>query len=440
VSAGAFAQGEIMKIALITHGTRGDIQPFVAVALALMERGHGVTLAAPPNLQSFIQKCGVRAEKVAIDSQAFMESEEGRKWLAAGNVSAFIKRMNAISHAHRDELIDDYLRACGSADLIIANFLTEDFASVIAEQRSIPLLSLHMAPLRVTTDAFPSPLVTTRQLPFRVLNRATHALFDNVWWKGARDDVNVFRQRLGLQPANRSTARRLAEQGAYTIHAFSPRLVPQPFDWGKTMPVVGSIGFPIEARRRLGEATPDPELAAWLRSGKPPVYYGFGSMPVRDPAEMTRIVSAVAHKRGERAIIGAGWSRLEAAKGLADHVRIVGAVDHGWLFPQCSAAVHHGGAGTVFAVTSAGLPSVVCSVIADQPFWGVRLERLGVGVHLPFKKLTAASLENALLQVSEPGVRKAAALLGADLQAESDALPCIVSLVEQLEKSPRSKL
>lgn len=422
-----------MKIALITHGTRGDVQPFAVLALALKERGHDVTLAVPPNLQTFVQKCGVRAEKIAIDSQAFMESEEGRKWLASGNVSAFMERMSAVTHTHRDELIEDYLRACDSADLIVTGVLTEDFAAVVAEHRRVPLLPLHFNPLR-PTDAFPNILVTTRSLPFRALNRATHALLENVWWKGHRDDVNVFRQRLGLPPANRSTARRLAEQGTYTVHAFSPRLLPQPLDWGHTMPVVGSIGLPDEVRNRLGEATPDPDLAAWLRKGKPPVYFGFGSMPVRDPADMLEIVSTVTQKRDERAIIGAGWSRLEAAKNLPDHVRIVGAVDHGWLFPQCSAAVHHGGAGTTFATASAGLPSVVCSVFADQPFWGARLERLGVGVHLPFKKLNAASLEKALGRISEPSVIKAAARLGADLRAEPDAVPSIVALVEQLGK------
>ncbi len=110
-----------MKIALITHGTRGDTQPFVAVALELMERGHDVTLAVPPNLQSFVEKCGVTVEKVAIDSQAFMESDEGCKWLAAGNVSEFMKRMSAIGHTHRDELIEDFLRVCGSADMIVAS-------------------------------------------------------------------------------------------------------------------------------------------------------------------------------------------------------------------------------------------------------------------------------------------------------------------------------
>ena len=207
-----------------------------------------------------------------------------------------------------------------------------------------------------------------------------------------REDVNVFRQRPGLPPANRSTARRLAERGAYTVHAFSSRLVPQPLDRGPSMPVVGSIRFPAEARDRLGEAKPDPKLAAWLRNGEPPIYFGLGSMPVSDPSEMLGIIESVARKRGERAIVVAGWSSLAAAKNLPDHLRVVGAVDHGRLFPQCGGAVHHGGAGTVFAAASAGLPSVVCSVFADQPLWGARLERLGVGVHLPFKNASTDSL------------------------------------------------
>ncbi len=383
-----------------------------------------------------MQNCSVPAGKVAINSQAFMESDEGRKWLASGNVSAFMKRMKAISHAHRDELIDDFLRACDRADLIVAGVLTEDFAAVVAERRGIPLVALHLAPLR-TTDAFPNYLVTTRSLPFRALNRATHALLESVWWKGHRDDVNTFRKRQGLTSANRSTARRLAEQGAHTINAFSPRLVPQPHDWDPTMPVVGSIRLPAAARARLGKSTPDPELSAWLRKGPPPVYFGLGSMPVRDPTEMIRLVAAVTRKRGERAIIGAGWSRMEGAEAVPEHVRIVGALDHEWLFPQCSAAVHHGGAGTVFTSVSAGLPTVVCSVFADQPFWGVRVERLGVGVHLPFKKLNAASLETAMGRISRPDVRNAAARLGKDLRAEPDATPSVVALVEQLGAAPR---
>jgi sterol 3beta-glucosyltransferase len=425
-----------MKIALVTHGTRGDAQPFAALGLALMARGHDVKLAVPPNLTAFVQNCGVEAEKIAIDSQAFMESDEGRKWLASGNVSAFMKRMSAIAHAHLDELIEDYLRIFDSADLIVTGVLTEDAAAVFSERRGIPLVALHLAPLR-PTGAFPNCLVTTRSLPFRALNRATHALLESVWWKGQREDVNTIRKRQGLAPANRPTARRLAEQGATTIHAFSPRLVPQPYDWGPTMPVVGSIRLPAAARAGLGESQRDPELSAWLRKGPPPVYFGLGSMPVRDPAAMIRLVAATTRKRGERAVICAGWSAFEVTETIPDHVRLVGALDHDWLFPQCSAAVHHGGAGTVFTAASAGLPSVVCSVFADQPFWGVRLERLGVGVHLPFKKLDAASLDTAMARILEPNMRNKAAQLGERLRDEPDATPSIVALVEQLGIAPR---
>jgi sterol 3beta-glucosyltransferase len=420
-----------VKIALFVHGTRGDVQPFTVLALALMARGHEVTLAAPPNLTDFVRKCGVGAEKIAVDSQAFLESEEGRKWLASGNVSAFMKRMSVVIGEHRDELIEDYQRASAGADLIVAGFLCEDFASVVADRQGLPIAAVHFTPVRPTGD-FPAPLVTTRPLPLRALNRATHALFDRVWWNGQREHTNVFRQRLGLPPVNRSAARRMAEKGSYTIHAFSPRLAPPPREWGPSQPVVGVIRCPTEVRRSLGETGPDPELADWLKAGKPPIYFGLGSMPILDPAEMVRTVSAVARKLGERAIVCAGWSRLDGLGELPDHIRIVGAVDHSQLFPLCRAAVHHGGSGTTFSASAAGLPSVVCSVFADQPFWGARLERLGVGVHLPFKHLDPARLEQALRRVADPVIRSAAARLGADLRAEPDATPNIASLLEQL--------
>jgi sterol 3beta-glucosyltransferase len=420
-----------MKIALFVHGTRGDVQPFTVLALALMERGHEVTLAAPPNLTDFVRKCGVRAEKIAVDSQAFLESEEGRKWLASGNVSAFMKRMSAVIGEHRDELIEDYQRAGAGADLIVAGLLCEDFASVVADRQGVPIAAVHFTPVRPTGD-FPAPLVTTRPLPLRALNHVTHALFDRVWWDGQREHNNVFRQRVGLPTVKRSTPRRMAEKGSYTIHAFSPRLVPQPREWGPSMPIVGVIQLPSEVREKLGETGPALELADWMRAGKPPIYFGLGSMPILDPAEMVRTVSAVSRKIGERAIICAGWSRLDGFRELPDHVRIVGAIDHGQLFPLCSAAVHHGGSGTTFSASAAGLPSVVCSVFADQPFWGARLERLGVGVHLPFKNLDPARLEHALRRVADPTVKSAAARLGADLRAEPDATPHIASLLEQL--------
>jgi sterol 3beta-glucosyltransferase len=419
-----------MKVTLSTHGTRGDVQPFVALALALMARGHDVVLAAPVNLVAFVERCGVQATKLAVDSQAFMESPAGRRWLGAGNARVFMKELGAVIHAHRDELIEDTERACSGADVIVAGLLSEDYCAVVAEARRLPLLTVHFAPMRPNSD-YSNALVSARHLP-KPLNRATHALAEMAWWNGYRDDVNEYRRRLGLPPARTPTRRRLPALGARTLHAFSPAIVPPPADYAD-MPLVGAIRLPASARARLGEQQPDGELVAWLADGPPPVFFGMGSMPVEHPDAMLRVITETARRLDIRALVGAGWSRLADAD--ADtHVRIVGAVDHGWLLPRCQAAVHHGGAGTTHAVLAAGLPAVIASVFADQPFWGTRLERLGVGVHVPFARLTAARLEAALRRVLAPPMRDAARRLGATVAAEPDATPAIVAAIETLAR------
>lgn len=424
-----------MKIALLTLGTRGDVQPFVSLSLALLERGHEVTLGAPTNLVPFVETCGVRAIPLAIDSQAFLESEQGRTWLAAGNVSAFMKELGALNRAHRDELMAGYQRSCGDAEVLVTGVLTEDHGSAIAEAKRLPLLSIHFNPMR-PNEAYPNALVTVRSLP-GFLNRASGLLAEAAWWAAYREDVNHIRQQLGLQKTSKSTARRFREQGVQTLQAYSPTLAPAPKAYPESMPVLGAIHFPAAARAKLGEATRDEELAAWLNSGSPPVFFGLGSMPVKDPAQMLELVEAAARTHGVRAIIGAGWSGLAAARGLATQVRIIGAVDHGWLLPQCLAAVHHGGAGTVHAALHAGLPAVVTSVFADQPFWGMRIERLGAGVHLPFKDLDARRLDQALRRVLDPKMKKTAEELGAVLRSEPDATPAIVARIEALKaKTP----
>jgi UDP:flavonoid glycosyltransferase YjiC (YdhE family) len=226
------------------------------------------------------------------------------------------------------------------------------------------------------------------------------------------------RQALGLPaPKRRPRVERLPTVGIY-----SAALSPRPREWSADQQVTGFITPTRELRARLGEGSMPPGLQAWLNAGDAPVYFGFGSMPVQDPRRMLDMVAHVSRAKGVRALIGAGWSQFAptASRDL-EHVFIAPAFDHDRVLPACRAAVHHGGAGTTGAVLRAGLPALVASVFADQPFWAWRVANAGVGVAAKFRDLTPQVLDRALDRVLMPDMQLAARALGSKLRAESGA-------------------
>jgi sterol 3beta-glucosyltransferase len=248
-------------------------------------------------------------------------------------------------------------------------------------------------------------VVTARALPFEFLNRATYTLFDKLWWGGCRDDIDHFRKKLGLPKASMSTLARTVASRTLVINAYSRHLVPPMQDWPDEQMISGAFSLPSAMRARLGESVHPEGLAGWLSAGEKPVFLGFGSMPVTDPEAMMAIVLRVTEKLGVRAVVGAGWTNLDAVKqGLPDRVRIVDAVDHDWLLPRCSAAVHHGGSG---------------------------VERLGAGVHLPFARFGEASLEAGLRKILTPEPRDRAVALGQAIADEGDGIPVAVRALER---------
>lgn len=423
-----------MRIALLTSGTRGDAQPMVILARELERRGHETVLGLPPNLVGFGERCGLSSLPFGADTQAFMESPEGEAWLAAGNVSSFMKALTAVSRAHMVQTRVETLAVTRGADALVAGILAEDIVLPAAEAAGAPLVTLHSAPVR-RTSVVASPLVTTRGLP-GPLNRASHALFERVWWRGVQEDVAAFRAQVGLGSDKRPTARKLAAAGALELQAYSPSLVPGlEGDYGPRRPLVGFLTPDTDLRDRLGESGVDAELDAWLTDGEPPVYFGFGSMPITEPRAALAMISETTERLGVRALVSAGWGRLAAEEteldSLGQHVRATGTVDHDAVLPRCAAAVHHGGAGTTAAAVGAGVPSVVCSVFADQPFWGTRLERLGAGAHLRFAALDTDALHAALERVLAPAMVERAADLGRRLRAEPPAARRAADLVER---------
>jgi sterol 3beta-glucosyltransferase len=270
-----------------------------------------------------------------------------------------------------------------------------------------------------TTGDYPQPLVTQRKLPFRSLNRATFALFRVLLARQHAKTLAAFREELALPRRRGTVVSRAAELGVPALQLWSRHLVPHASDASPKTVTTGFQRLPRSVRNRLGEKAPPDDLLRWLDAGPPPVYVGFGSMPMPSLANFAEDLLDIGRSLGVRFVLSPGWNELASVRHLeCDGLHLAGPVDHGWLFRRCAAAVHHGGAGTTAASLEAGIPTVVCSFFADQPFWGAQVQRLGAGVHLPRVKMNRETLGNAVWTALTDDVRGRAQDIGRSLQAE----------------------
>ncbi len=407
-----------MRIVFFSYGTRGDAQPHVVLASTLRERGYQVRVAAPENLRTFVESSGVEYAPLFGNSQEILESEDGRRWLSSGNVRAFMKALGNIETKISVQRHRTAEAAADGADAIVGGTLMADLSLTLAQKRRVPFLHTHTIPLEMTGE-YPSPLVTTAQLPLPSLNRLTHKLFRKLASNIGRDTLNAYRASLGLAPQKITFNGGAREHGLPLIQLWSEHVVPHAADSEPNQQTTGYVRMPGAVRERLGEGAPPAALLEWLARGPAPVYLGFGSMPVLDPLPLVKQALAAAKALDQRVVLLAGWSDLSSVQHLAsERAFFIRSVDHSWLLPQCVAAVHHGGAGTTAASLEAGIPTVICSVFADQPFWGARVTRLGVGAHVPFARLNEKTLTAALRTVLTEGARERAKALGARLRAE----------------------
>jgi sterol 3beta-glucosyltransferase len=424
-----------MRIVFFSYGTRGDTQPQVAMAQGLKERGFDVRVAAPENHQRFVEKAGLEFAPLFGNSQDILESEMGQRWLRTGNVNAFMKEVANISAKIDPQIFAHGLEATEGADLIVGGTLTEEMSSTLAEYRKIPLVYGHTMPVEAT-GAHPAPFVTSAPLPFRWLNRATWALFRLAAKPVHARSLATFRAGLGLAP--RASGYGLAADfNVPVLQLWSPHVLEHPGDAGPLTQTTGYVKLQASVRHRLGEGTPAPELVKWLGEGPAPIYVGFGSMPMPTLEQFAQELTAIARELGVRFVLCGGWNDASVAQRFGGaELFVVKSVDHSWLFPRCVAVVHHGGAGSTAASLDAGVPTVICSYFADQPFWGDRVKRLGVGTSFPAARLTPQRLTAALREVLVPEVRARAAALGERLRAE-DGTRAALDALERLAASDR---
>lgn len=404
-----------MRIAILANGTRGDIQPKLVLGEELQKRGHSVVITVNENLAAWARRSKVEIVTLPRDSEAMLKSEQGIALLAKGETVKLNRKLEELNAATNLPLLAAFTEASRGADLILSCVLTLFHGELMAEYFGVPHAVIATMPW-ITTGEFPMLLAPVRSLGSQLLHRASYDLYWTLWWKGALPGLAQMREALGLPEMKR---RPRIEQ-LPTLGIYSAALSPRPRDWGADLPITGFITPAPELRARLGEGGMPPGLEAWLNAGEPPVYFGFGSMPIQNPQRMLQMVASVTRAKGLRALIGAGWSQLELdANAGMEHVFIAPAFDHDRVLPACRAAVHHGGAGTTGAVLRAGIPALVASVFADQPFWAWRVANAGAGIAARFRDLTPRALDKSLDRLLMRDMHYCAHVMGKKLRAES---------------------
>jgi UDP:flavonoid glycosyltransferase YjiC (YdhE family) len=428
-------------------GSRGDVQPALAVGLELQRRGHEVVTGVAPNLVPLAERLGLDPVPLGIDSAALLGSDLVRRDMRSAHPVRRVRALRAVASAGWDELRTGLLALLddvGGADTVVTGLLGQEVAAAVAESRGLGMAALHYCPVRANRVVSP---VSGLRGPGAT--RAAWALGERVRWDLTRRAENDQRGELGLGRTRVHLPTRLRDAGAVEIQAYDPALVPGLADeWGPRRPLTGFLALDDAARARLGEAGSgsgagpdgalDAGLDAWLDDGDPPVYVGFGSMPVADPSALLAAVDDACADLGVRALVSAGWNDFSAGDPGTSldekRVRVVGAVDHAAVLPRCRAAVHHGGAGTTGAVLRAGLPAVVGWYSADQPMWGDLLRGAGVGVARRASTLTQPGvLAGALSEVLDDATAARAAALGARLVPADRAVAAAADAVEGVD-------
>jgi UDP:flavonoid glycosyltransferase YjiC (YdhE family) len=401
------------RIAVIALGTRGEVEPMLAMCLGLRAAGHAVTVVLGANFTGWAAAHGL-ASVPTVDIEAVMKSERGMAWSEASDSPLRqLRQMGALFNQHAAAMYAAVAQAARSADLLVGGFTAEPLVQIAAEQARLPYVNAFLQPA-LPTRSGAAALVPVVPRGISLLNRWTGHVADRLLWSVAARPVNRIRASLGRPPqtARGYVARRAA---APTLFGFSPRVVPPAPDWPAHAVATGYWFFDEDAGWE-----PPPELSAFLSAGPPPTYVGFGSMSSSAPEATLRLIIAAAAHAGHRLVVGAGWSGLAAGELPASVLCIPGA-PHAWLFPRVAAVVHHGGAGTTAAGLRAGRPTLIIPHMSDQPYWGRRVHELGVGPRpIPRHTLTVGGLAAGLRRLAEDaGLRERAAALGSHIRAEA---------------------
>uniref|UniRef100_A0A0E0EAG0 Uncharacterized protein n=1 Tax=Oryza meridionalis TaxID=40149 RepID=A0A0E0EAG0_9ORYZ len=392
-----------MQIVMLIVGTRGDVQPFIAIGKRLQIYGHRVRLATHANFKDFVVTAGLEFYPLGGDPKllaGYMVKNKG--FLPATPSEIPIQRKEI------KEIIFSLLPACKDPDTDTGAPFNVD--AIIANPAAYG--HVHVA------EAL----------------KLSYQIVDSFVWLGIRDIINDFRKRkLKLRPVTYLSSTHAYSNDIPHAYIWSPYLVPKPKDWGPKIDVVGFCFLDLASNYK----PPEP-LLKWIESGEKPIYIGFGSLPIPEPDKLTRIIVEALEITGQRGIINKGWGGLGNLEEPKEFVYVIDNIPHDWLFLQCKAVVHHGGAGTTAASLKAACPTTIVPFFGDQFFWGNMVHARGLGAPpVPVEQLQLHLLVDAIKFMMDPKVKERAVELAKAIESEDGVDGAVKAFLKHLPQ-PRS--
>jgi sterol 3beta-glucosyltransferase len=396
---------EAYRFAALTWGSRGDVQPFVALGAELVRRGHSVVLAAREPFRALAEEQGIEFHAMAEDgTEKLMRSLAGARGF---------RDMVQISSSYSRGLIRSQFHAFADAsrgaDVILTKAVSTAPALHIAEQQGVPVFFVHIDPGFIPSEDYCMEGDRYRNRG-KLINRFMGRMMLMMFGLSVSDLIHAWRQEQGL-PADRF-ARHHQASYLFRFPAFavwSTHFLKRSSDWPSWYVQTG--WWKLKRKTSVGN-----RLREFVRAGPPPFYFGFGSWTVHERTAVTDVILEAVRLTDNRAVLLR--NTVDGRTEFPSHVIVEEDVSHDAVLPHLKAAVHHGGAGTMGAVAAAGIPSIIVPGFPAQATWGHLAEEMHIGTLLDRRNFTVENLAAAMRAVDLPDVRERARVLGNSVRNE----------------------